>query len=78
MGAALRGFLARLAVEPTLLSEFIKRPTEIMAEAGLTDEERLAMMSHDQSRIQAAIVGEMSGPPAAPPPTGRPQGGRSR
>jgi SAM-dependent methyltransferase len=78
MGAALRGFLARLAVEPTLLSEFIKRPTEVMAEAGLTDEERQAMMSHDQSRIQAAIVGEVPGSPAAPPPTGRPRAGRSR
>jgi hypothetical protein len=56
MGAGLRRFLARLAVEPDLLTEFIKEPTMVIEAAQLSEGERMALLSHDQMRIQVATL----------------------
>ena len=59
MAAALRSLLARLAADPDQLTEFIKRPLEVIGEAGLSESERLALISRDQNRMQLSVVDGM-------------------
>jgi hypothetical protein len=72
MGAGLRSFLARLSVDTNLLSDFINRPEELIAEAGLSDTERSALLSHDQARIQLSLIEDTLGPNGVPAYAGVP------
>jgi hypothetical protein len=75
MGAALRHFLARLSIDPTLLREFITRSADVIDQANLSPAERQALLSRNQSRIQASIL-EDSARSVAMPPRGNDRGVR--
>jgi uncharacterized protein YabN with tetrapyrrole methylase and pyrophosphatase domain len=59
MAAALRQLLARLAADPDRLTDFIRAPMDVMAEAGLTDKEKNALTSRDQGQIQLAVIEDL-------------------
>jgi hypothetical protein len=63
MAATLRRFLARLAVDHELLREFIQKPDDVLAGAGLDADEHAALVSRDERRIQLTLAKAM--PPEA-------------
>jgi hypothetical protein len=72
MGAALRQLLARLAADPGLLTEFVNTPDTVMTDAGLSQQERFALISRDQLQIQQSVVEDLI-PPGTPNPSDRGQ-----
>lgn len=56
MAAGLKRLLARLAIDPQLLAEFIRKPEEFLANADLTNDEWQALTSRDQTRIQLCVM----------------------
>lgn len=76
MAAALRTLLARLAADPDQMTQFIQNPMRVIDEAGLSDAERQALLSRDESRIQLAVAEDLV---AAPPNGGvQPEKERAR
>lgn len=71
MAAALRSLLAQLAANPDLMTAFIKDPMKVIGDAGLSQEEREALVSRDQQRIQAAVAEDQPPPLLAQRSPGR-------
>ncbi len=63
MGAALRRLLASLAADPDRMSEFIRHPMDVLEDADLSESERQAIVSRDQSQIQLSIMEDWTGAP---------------
>ena len=63
MGAALRRLLASLAAHPDRMSEFIRHPMDVLEDADLSESERQAIVSRDQSQIQLSIMEDWTGAP---------------
>jgi hypothetical protein len=55
MRRKLRQYLARLATDPDLFSEYVADPAASFERAGLSAEERALLLSGDQNRIYAAL-----------------------
>ncbi len=55
MTGGLRDFLVHLATDPDCLSRFAQDPASVFDAAGLTDEERAAVLSRDSARLRSAL-----------------------
>ena len=55
MSRSLRDFLVDLAADPDSLSRFIADPGGALDRAGLTAEEKAAVMSRDSDRLRSAL-----------------------
>lgn len=70
MAAALRTLLAQLAADPERMTAFIRDPMKVLGAAGLSEEERQALLSRDERRIQVAVAEDLP-PPAQGQPAPR-------
>lgn len=59
--SGLREFLLRLADDPRLLESYRQDPDEVLAEAGLTEEERELVKAGDAAGIRRSILSESEG-----------------
>lgn len=57
MSKDLKAYMVSLAIDPQQLSEFIANPGKAAERAGLSPENRAALLSGDQERIYAALIG---------------------
>jgi hypothetical protein len=55
MTGGLRDFLVRLAADPDYLSQFSADAARVLDEAGLTPDERAAVLSRDSERLRSAL-----------------------
>lgn len=55
MTGGLKDFLVRLAADPGYLARFSQDPVSVLDEAGLTDEERAAVLARDSGRLRSAL-----------------------
>jgi hypothetical protein len=56
---AFRDFLAGLSKEPSARSSFQDDPVGAMDRAGLTDAQKIALLSQDEGKIQNELGGEV-------------------
>jgi hypothetical protein len=62
MVSRMAAFLLRLAENPEVFAEFKRDPEALMRDAGLSDEERSALMSNDGDRIRQAVASSIDEP----------------
>jgi hypothetical protein len=55
MSGSLRDFLVNLASSTTLMSEFAADPAGVLDRAGLSPEEKAAVLARDSDRLRAAL-----------------------
>jgi hypothetical protein len=55
MSRSLRDFLVDLAADPDCLSQFVADPSGALDRAGLTAEEKAAVLSRDSDRLRGAL-----------------------
>ena len=59
MSKDLKAYMVSLAIDPQQLSDFIANPGKAAEQAGLSPENRAALLSGDQERIFAALMGRL-------------------
>jgi len=57
MSKDLKSYMVSLAIDPQELSDFIADPVKAAERAGLSPQDRAALLSGDQERIFAALTG---------------------
>jgi hypothetical protein len=62
MVSRMAAFLLRLAEDSEAFAEFKRDPDASMSDAGLSDEERSALMSNDGDRIRQAVASSIDEP----------------
>lgn len=62
MRGKLKQYLARLATDPDLYSEYVADPAASFERAGLSPEDRELLLAGDQNRIYAALAADQPEP----------------